>query len=117
MLADVQALDTLVASLEQGAERELRIVVDVLLPNQALVAFAREFRATHPEVELVLFSDVLSAVSAHVRERAEMLRQYDANHASVCTSTESTAGRSRTIGFQLSPASAETYTWPPVVPK
>jgi DNA-binding transcriptional LysR family regulator len=69
VLAEVQALDTLVASLEQGAERELRIVVDVLLPSEALVAFAREFRATHPEVELVLFSDVLSAVSEHVRER------------------------------------------------
>src|SRR5438128_2289262 len=39
------------------------------------------------------------------------------HHPSVCTSTESTAGRSRTIGFQLSPASAEAYTWPPVVPK
>jgi DNA-binding transcriptional LysR family regulator len=69
VLVDLQALDTLVASLEQGAERELRIVVDVLLPSEALVAFAREFRALHPEVELVLFSDVLSAVSAHVRER------------------------------------------------
>src|SRR5438093_182431 len=39
------------------------------------------------------------------------------HHPSVCTSTESTAGRSRTIGFQLSPASAEAYTWPPGVPK
>ncbi len=38
-------------------------------------------------------------------------------HDSVCTSTDSTAGRSRTIGAQLSPASAEAYTWPPVVPK
>ena len=38
-------------------------------------------------------------------------------HASVCTSTESTAGRSRTMGAQLSPASAEAYTCPPVVPK
>jgi hypothetical protein len=38
-------------------------------------------------------------------------------YVSVCTSTESTAGRSRTIGFQLSPESAEQYTWPPVVPK
>jgi len=36
---------------------------------------------------------------------------------SVCTSTDNTAGRSRTIGPQLSPASAEQYTWPPVVPK
>jgi hypothetical protein len=39
------------------------------------------------------------------------------NHPSVCTSTESTAGKSRTIGFQLSPASAEAYTCPPLVPK
>ena len=38
-------------------------------------------------------------------------------HGSVCTSTESTAGRSRTIGSQLSPESAEAYTCPPVVPK
>ena len=38
-------------------------------------------------------------------------------YASVCTSTLSTAGRSRTIGFQLSPASADAYTCPPVVPK
>ncbi len=36
---------------------------------------------------------------------------------SVCTSTESTAGKSRTIGAQLSPASLEAYTCPPVVPK
>src|SRR6185437_14324744 len=38
-------------------------------------------------------------------------------HGSVCTSTDSTAGRSRTMGAQLSPASGEAYTWPPVVPK
>src|SRR4029077_11063780 len=38
-------------------------------------------------------------------------------HTSVCTSTESTPGRSRTIGDQLSPASAEAYTCPPLVPK
>src|SRR6267378_1083322 len=38
-------------------------------------------------------------------------------HASVCTSTESTPGRSRTMGAQLSPASADAYTCPPLVPK
>src|SRR5690242_3742857 len=37
------------------------------------------------------------------------------DHDSVCTSTESTAGRSRTIGAQLFPASADAYTCPPVV--
>jgi hypothetical protein len=45
------------------------------------------------------------------------LRGSRLNHGSVCTSTESTAGRSRTTGDQLSPASAEAYTCPPVVPK
>jgi DNA-binding transcriptional LysR family regulator len=65
----VEALDELVASLKQGAERSLRIVVDVLFPTAALVAFAREFRAAHPAVELMLFTDVLSAVTAHVREK------------------------------------------------
>src|SRR4030095_3389106 len=34
----------------------------------------------------------------HARERAEMHRQYDTDHGNVCTSTERTAGRSRTIG-------------------
>src|SRR5208282_1003088 len=38
-------------------------------------------------------------------------------YCNVCTSTESTAGRSRTIGAHESPASAEPYTCPPLVPK
>src|SRR5580704_8674265 len=42
-----------------------------------------------------------------LRQRSQMLREDDSNHGSVCTSTLSTAGKSRTIGFQLSPASAE----------
>src|SRR5258708_3572020 len=50
-------------------------------------------------------------------QRSQMPRKYDADHGSVWTSTESTPGRSRTMGVQLSPASAEPYTWPPVVPK
>src|SRR5438045_6123529 len=54
---------------------------------------------------------------ADVCERPEMVRKHDADHRSVCTSTESTAGRSRTIGAQVSPESADAYTWPPVVPK
>src|SRR5204862_7682006 len=37
-------------------------------------------------------------------------------HGSVWTSTESTGGSSRTIGGQLSPASAEAYTCPQAVP-
>ena len=61
-------------------------------------------------------------LSTHACQRPQMLRQLDPNpahlaHRIVCTSTESTAGRSRTMGFQLSPESADAYTCPPVVPK
>src|SRR5713226_3049089 len=53
----------------------------------------------------------------HLRQFSQMCREHDANHGSVWTSTDSTAGRFRTIGAQLSPASADAYTWPPLVPK
>src|SRR5204863_320559 len=56
-------------------------------------------------------------LSRDFRQRPQVRRQHDANHGSVWTSTDSTAGRSRTIGVQPSPPSAEAYTWPPVVPK
>ena len=61
--------------------------------------------------------DVEAYLARDLRERAQMRWQDDADHESVCTSTESTGGRSRTIGAQLSPASDDAYTWPPVVPK
>ena len=48
---------------------------------------------------------------------SQMRGQYNSNHGSVWTSTESTAGRSRTIGAQLFPESGDAYTCPPVVPK
>src|SRR5579862_2505429 len=48
---------------------------------------------------------------------SQMRREHHSNHASVWTSTERTAGRSCTIGAQLSPESADAYTCPPVVPK
>src|SRR5689334_9847341 len=56
----------------------------------------------------------------NLSERAEMLWQEDPNCVgvhSVCTSTDSTAGKSCTMACQLSPASFDTYTCPPVVPK
>jgi DNA-binding transcriptional LysR family regulator len=65
----VEALDELVESLKRGAETTLRIVVDVMFPTDSLVVFAKEFGASHPSIELVLFTEVLSAVTAHVREK------------------------------------------------
>lgn len=60
-----------------------------------------------------------------VGEFAQVCRQVDADrggggrfgHGRVCTSTDRTDGRSRTMGIQVSPASGEAYTCPPVVPK
>ena len=65
----VDALDDLVSSLKRGTETSLSIIVDVMFPTASLVAFAKDFAAEHPRVALVLFTDVLSAVSAHVRAR------------------------------------------------
>src|SRR5207253_7777197 len=64
-------------------------------------------RSLHIELQL----------AAHLGQPAQMGRQHNPNHCSVWTSTESSAGTSRTIGAQLSPASAEALTWPPDVPK
>src|ERR1700720_2141874 len=61
--------------------------------------------------------DVELHLAVDLRQRPQMCREYDSDHVSVCTSTDTTAGRSRTIGAQLSPASADAYTCPPVVPK
>src|SRR5688500_1649693 len=47
-------LDTLVARLRQGEEARLAMAVDAMFPTEALVAFAREFVAAHPAVELAL---------------------------------------------------------------
>lgn len=61
--------------------------------------------------------DVDLHFGTHAGQRSQVMGQPDPDHESVCTSTEYTAGRSRTIGSQLSPPSAEAYTCPPVVPK
>lgn len=67
--ANVDALQELVASLKQGTERTLQIVVDLLFPTESLVRFAKDFAREHPDVRLVLFTEILSAVTAHVREK------------------------------------------------
>ncbi|HXX70167.1 MAG TPA: LysR family transcriptional regulator [Polyangiaceae bacterium] len=60
-------LEDLVAALKRGAETTLSIVVDVMFPTASLVEFAQEFATAHPSVDLSLFTEVLSAVTAHVR--------------------------------------------------
>jgi DNA-binding transcriptional LysR family regulator len=65
----LDALEDVVLRLKQGVETSLSIVVDVLFPTPSLVGFAKDFAHEHPSVELFLFTDVLSAVSAHVRDK------------------------------------------------
>jgi hypothetical protein len=43
-----------------------------------------------------------------LRERSKPLWKYHADHVNVCTSTDMTDGRSRTIACQVSPLSGET---------
>src|SRR5262249_6497476 len=61
--------------------------------------------------------DVQGDLAVDAGEGPQVLRHRNANHDSVCASTESTDGRSCTIAVQLSPPSADAYTWPPLVPK
>jgi hypothetical protein len=46
-------------------------------------------------------------LAADARQRSQMRWEYDLNHGRLWTSTDTTAGRSRTMGAQVSPALAE----------
>jgi len=61
--------------------------------------------------------DVEEDVGVLAGESAEVVGEGDTDHFRTCASTLKTAGKSRTMALQLSPPSAEQYTWPPVVPK
>src|SRR3989442_4724935 len=61
--------------------------------------------------------DVKLHLAVHVRQCLQVCREHDSDHGSVWTSTESTAGSSRTMGAQLSPASSDAYNCPPVMPQ
>ena len=46
-------------------------------------------------------------LAVDARQDAQMIREDDVDHGSACTSTDSTEGRSRTIGSHRSPPLAE----------
>src|SRR2546425_83936 len=64
-----------------------------------------------------LAGDLELHLAVDPRQRSQMRREHHPDHGSVWTSTDTTDGRSRTIGAQLSPELGETYTCPPEVPK
>src|SRR6266699_1367914 len=55
-------------------------------------------------------ADIERDLASDLRQRLPVRRQHDADHGSVCASTDNTAGRSRTMGAQLSPPAADPYT-------
>src|SRR5260370_22193852 len=58
--------------------------------------------------------DVERHLTVDLRQRPQVRGEHHADHASVWTSTDSTAGRSRTMGAPVSAAAADAYTCPPV---
>ena len=85
------------SSQAKEAQERPALLRDVVADGAAQHGIARLERVQHRALR-----DRLQARPASPRsdlgQRSQMRRQYDADHGSVCTSTESTAGRSRTIG-------------------
>jgi DNA-binding transcriptional LysR family regulator len=64
--ADVDALKQTAQGLLEGLEPSLSLAVDALLPLSTVVDLARDFAAKFPAVQLRLYTETLSAVSALV---------------------------------------------------
>src|SRR4051794_35357893 len=107
----------------RGQRRVGRLVREVLLTGEEphegppLVRGLVADRAAQVRITLLecvehrplgdLTGDVDLDLAVDLGDVAQVCRKDDSDHGSVCTSTDSTAGRSRTIGAQLSPESAD----------
>ena len=102
---------------QKGPPLQRRVVADSTAQHGVRCLQRIQYRANRRRCSSIN----LNLVPRNSGQRPQVRRQFDTNldgtHASVCTSTDSTGGRSRTIALQLSPASADAYTWPPLVPK
>ena len=82
---------------EEAQERARRSVLwSRMVPRS--IGIARLERVEHRALRDAARRPRLRLRRRHARERAQVGGKHDADHGSVCTSTESTAGRSRTIG-------------------
>jgi DNA-binding transcriptional LysR family regulator len=70
VLREADALGRLARGIEEGREASVSLCVDAVFPASALVELCRGFGRVHPGVELRLFTEALSAVSAMVRDGA-----------------------------------------------
>ena len=78
------------------AEREVHLEIPPPVTQRAVLDALGD-RALDVELDLAV----------DPRQRPQVGRQHDPDHGSVCTSTDTTAGRCCTMGAQRSPASAE----------
>ena len=78
-----------------------------MVPNRPAQDRMTFFQGIQDAAQRNWLRDINLHFACDAREVSQMIRQLNADHGSICTSTEQTAGKSRTMGFQLSPLSAE----------
>ena len=70
LLRDFETLEHLAASLKQGWEPKLRLVVDSAFPQERMIAILSEFKATCAETELIYASAVMSGAEEAIVDGA-----------------------------------------------
>ncbi len=114
----VRRLVRQVLRASEEAQERPALRSDVVADRAAQHRIPRLERVEHRRPrERAPFRDLQRHLVVDPRQGPQVRRQHHSDHGSACTSTDNTAGRLRTMGAQLSPPSAEAYTWPPVVPK
>lgn len=73
VLHEADELARVARGITGGIETSVALCVDAVFPTDALVALCRGFVAAHPEVELRVYTESMSAVSAMVRDGAAQL--------------------------------------------
>lgn len=69
LVDDADALAVRARRFAGGVEPRLAVCIDAVFPTSGVVAVAKGFAKAFPDVELALFTESLSAVTALVRER------------------------------------------------
>ncbi|HEY1100433.1 MAG TPA: LysR family transcriptional regulator, partial [Myxococcota bacterium] len=69
LVDDADALATRARRFADGVEPRLAVCIDAVFPTAGVVAVAQAFAKAFPDVELALFTESLSAVTALVKDR------------------------------------------------
>ena len=102
------AYATVMGVLPQLITEKTAVISDALNHNCIINAIALARPAEKRIYRHLDLDELERHLAADARQCPQMEREHDADHGSVWTSTDRTAGRSRTMADQLSPASLET---------